>query len=160
MKWEKQDAIEREIYEALHEKDENGKTTERSQDLLDGLQTPCSVFVTFCTEEGYQRACEYNNQIDVNNPLVNEDMVVFDKFLGGEIQIQEAAAPSDIIWENRQLSWKERFFRGSVAVAIICLMLLASGAIIFVCSSLSFKLKNKYPNIICSGDHGFLQTEY
>lgn len=83
MKWEKVDAIEKEIHEALHEKDENNEPTEKAQDLLDGMQTPCSVFITFCTEEGYQRACEYNNVIDVNNPLVNADMVKFNKFLGG-----------------------------------------------------------------------------
>jgi len=160
MKWEKLDAIEREIYDALHEEGEDGKPSEQSQDLLDGLQTPCSVFVTFCTEEGYQRACEYNNQIDPSNPLVNQDMVIFDKFLGGEIEIHEASPPSDIIWENRQLSRNQRLFRGSVSFGVIAIMLFISGIIIFLCSSFSTQLKTKYPNIVCDGDHGFLASEY
>lgn len=87
-------------------------------------------------------------------------MVKFDKFLGGEIQIEAAAAPSDIIWENRQLSWNQRFIRGSVATLIISIMLLLSGVVIFLCQTTSLHLKNKYPNIPCAGDHGFLQTEY
>jgi hypothetical protein len=29
-------------------------------DLLNKMQTPCSVFATFETEEGYQRALNYN----------------------------------------------------------------------------------------------------
>jgi len=37
--------------------------------MLDKLQTPCSCFVTFETEEGYQRAKMYNElvQESVNN---------------------------------------------------------------------------------------------
>jgi len=158
--WDKVDKIEKEINDALHEKDETGQATTKAQELLDGLQTPCGVFVTFCTEEGHARACEYNNQIDPENPLCVENMVRFDKFLGGEINIEGAAAPSDIIWENRELSWKQRCVRGSVAVFAIGIMLLLSGVVIFLCQTTSLKLKNKYPSIPCAGENGFLATEY
>jgi hypothetical protein len=53
------------------------------------MQTPCSVFVTFETEEGVQRALAWNN-------------VPTCKFLGEDLDIQQASEPTDIIWENRQ----------------------------------------------------------
>lgn len=87
-------------------------------------------------------------------------MVIFEKFLGGEIEIQEASPPSDIIWENRQLSKGQRCFRGTISFGIIAFMLFVSGIIIFICSSFSTKLKTKYPNIVCDGQHGFLAREY
>lgn len=57
---------------------------------MDRLQLPCSVFVTFETEEGNNRALVYN---DSNNPQMD--------LLGEQIQIQDASEPTDIIWENR-----------------------------------------------------------
>ena len=33
----------------------------KDKDILDKLQTPCSCFVTFESEEGYQRAKMYND---------------------------------------------------------------------------------------------------
>jgi len=35
----------------------------KDEDTLDKLQRPCSIFATFKSEEGYQRALEYNNTI-------------------------------------------------------------------------------------------------
>lgn len=44
----------------------NGEINEKIKDphVLDELQTPCSVFVTFDTEEGYQRGKMYNELIE------------------------------------------------------------------------------------------------
>ena len=77
--------------------------------MIDHLQTPCSVFVTFETEEGYRRACKYNELVNPKSEFAVETMVKYDKFLGKEILVQEACEPSDIIWENRQYSESTRF---------------------------------------------------
>jgi len=106
------------------------------------------------------RAVSYNEQIDIESPLCVAEMVKFSKFLGGEIEIEGASAPSDIIWENRMLSWKTRCQRGTVSIIIIAILLFGSGVIMTICSSLSFSLKNKYPNLHCTGEHGFFNTEY
>lgn len=50
-----------------------------------------SLFVTFETEEGHARACAYNDYPK-------------EKILGQELDLQEASEPTDIIWENRQLT--------------------------------------------------------
>jgi len=61
------------------------------------LTTPCSIFMTFENEEGYQRACKYEETVAENNQF--EDIRLW---CGNhEIDVQEASEPSDIIWENR-----------------------------------------------------------
>lgn len=39
------------------------ESIKKDQVLLDKLQRPCSVFATFETEEGYNRALEYNKVV-------------------------------------------------------------------------------------------------
>jgi hypothetical protein len=48
-KWEKVDEINDKIDNSL-----------KNEKLLNELQTPCSVFMTFESEEGYNRAIGYN----------------------------------------------------------------------------------------------------
>lgn len=52
------------------------------QTLLDKLQRPCSVFVTFQQEEGYQRALNYNNVVEQIQGYRH-----YDHFLDEEIKI-------------------------------------------------------------------------
>lgn len=68
--------------------------------LLDKLQTPCSIFATFQTEEGYQRALNYNIVLE-ENP---EEYARYEYFLDQKIEIQPASEPTDIIWENRNFT--------------------------------------------------------
>lgn len=51
-KWDKLDEINEKITETI-----------KDADTLNKLQTPCSVFATFESEEGYNRATKYNEQI-------------------------------------------------------------------------------------------------
>ena len=68
---------------------------------LDNLQRPCTVFISFEAEEGYQRALLYNEVIDFRNKEdCTREMVVYNKFVGEDIQIEDAPEPTDIIWEN------------------------------------------------------------
>ena len=60
-KWAKAEEIDRSIEVCLAAPD--GK-------LLDQLQTPCSVFATFETEEGCQRALFYNKTVQL--PFLGE----------------------------------------------------------------------------------------
>ena len=65
------------------------------------MQRPCSVFATMETEEGYTRATLYNK-------CIADDYKHYDKFLGDDIELQEASEPTDIIWENRSFSPETR----------------------------------------------------
>jgi len=74
------------------------KNLKKDSVLLDQLQRPCAVFVTMNSEEGYNRAIQYNNSITL------EDFKMFKCFLGSEIEVEKAVEPSDIIWENRNFT--------------------------------------------------------
>jgi hypothetical protein len=74
--------------------------------------------------------------------------------------MQGAAGPSDIIWENRELSESTRFFRGVIAFLIIAIMLMISAVIIYILNQQSSNLMLKYPKIICLGDQGFFANMY
>jgi hypothetical protein len=138
--------------------------------ILDNMQRPCSVFVTFESEEGYERATRYNDWV---NPQSNEnvadvggltDYTHYEKILGEPIElgIQEASEPSDIIWENRQFTTKERKFKRMIVYMIILIMLCMSGAIIYVCTTRSTKLKTRYPMVDCKvieNEYGSLESE-
>ena len=71
-----------------------------------------------------------------------------------------AAGPSDIIWENRELSESTRFFRGVIAFLIIAIMLMISAVIIYILNQQSSNFMLKYPKITCLGENGFFATMY
>ena len=60
-----------------------------------------------------------------------------------------ASEPSDIIWENRHFSARQRRCKKVVAVLVIFLMLALSASIIFFCSKISTQLKARYPKTNC-----------
>ncbi len=79
--WKKLETINNKIQNSI----------KNDQKMLDKLQRPCSVFVTFESEEAYHRACEYNQTVEL------EDYAHYGSLLGQNIEIQEACEPSDII---------------------------------------------------------------
>ena len=93
---------------------ENG--IKHDQVFLDKMQRPCSIFVTFETEEGYENALQLKTVM-----------------LGQEIIIQPASEPSDIIWENRNISAASRFLKKIVVTIVIIFALAVSFMIIFFC---------------------------
>lgn len=95
---------------------------------MDKLQRPCSVFATFESEEGRARALRYNELVSDD-----DDFRHWGTMLGQEIDIQEAAEPSDIIWENRAYTDKQRKIKKGVITLVIMCMLGLSFSIIFVC---------------------------
>ena len=111
--------------------------------LLDRLQRPCSVFATFETEEGYNRALMYNEVVK------QPDYHKYAEFIGREIEIQPASEPTDIIWENRFFTEEQRRIKSIIVSIIIAILLSLSFTIIYICQKSSLALKNKYPKLNC-----------
>jgi len=109
--------------------------------LLDKLQTPCSVFATFETEEGCQRALYYNKTVQMD-------------FLGEELIIDEASEPTDIIWENRQYEPRDRFFKSLIVWVLVFFMLGVSAAVIYKCTLISNGAKFMFPVANCTAAAG------
>lgn len=72
------------------------------------------------------------------------------KFLGEQIKIEEAAEPTDIIWENREYSPHSRRVRTAIAWFVILIMLTISFLFIFSASVYGNKAKNMFPAAKCS----------
>ena len=131
--WDKLDEINRFIRLNL----------KKDSKLLDKLQRPCSVFVTMLTEEGYYRAVNYNDNVEM------EDFKKYDKFLSQHIYVKDAAEPTDIIWENRNYTRGERNIKKLAVAFIIFILLCISFSSIFLCQKASLAKKNKYPKVNC-----------
>jgi hypothetical protein len=95
------------------------------------------------TEEGYTRAQRYNESIKLN------DYKHYTKFLTQEIEVQEASEPTDIIWENRSITPRQRTFKRCIVYFVILIMLTISAVIIFVCTLSSNAKKFRYPKVDC-----------
>ena len=97
---------------------------------------PCVVFLTFEDEEGKNRALVYNE-----NPQMT--------FLGEELDINETAEPTDIIWENREYSDAQRTGKTIIAWCIISVMLIVAFFAIFKCSVIANTAESMYPIANC-----------
>jgi len=67
------------------------------------------------------------------------------KLLGEEIEISEAAEPTDIIWENREYSPRERSLRSCASWTVILIMLFCSFIVIFAASVYGNKAADMFP---------------
>lgn len=110
---------------------------------LEDCTRPCSVFMTFETEEGYQRATQFNDVVE-NSTLAEvqgQKMWLGDQ----EIDIQEASEPSDIIWENRRWTAWQRTKGEIVAALVIGFALLLSFAAVFAGRKMQAGVYARYP---------------
>ena len=110
---------------------------------LDKCTRPCSVFMTFESEEGYQRARQFDEIVKNSS---EQRLHNLDKWLDGHtIEIQEASEPSDIIWENRHIEPRTRTVREVVVTLVIGLALLLSFAVVFAGRKAQANVYAKYP---------------
>lgn len=98
----------------------------------------------FETEEGVTRARFLNEHVEEEKLPVN-----FATLLGAPLDLQPAAEPSDIIWENRWLSDATRRFRRVIVAIVIALMLAASASGIYLLQTKANELKTRYPQADC-----------
>jgi hypothetical protein len=110
---------------------------------LDKCTRPCSVFMTFESEEGYQRARQFDEIVKNSS---EQRLHNLDKWLDGHtIEIQEASEPSDIIWENRHIEPWTRTKREAVVALVIGLALLVSFGLVFAGRKAQADVYAKYP---------------
>lgn len=102
----------------------------------DLIQTPVRAFITFRTHEGYERCCKF-----MSNQKNAKKMTIF----GQPVQFREATEPSNIIWENLEVT-KATQKKRKVKVSIAILMFIVACFFLFVgLKATSGKNKQKYP---------------
>lgn len=111
---------------------------------IENFTTPCSIFMSFECEEGVNRALQFNKTVLANEEVSHLNLWL-DKFT---IDIQRASEPTDIIWENRQYTYKQRLFKGIFVTIFLVFLLACSFLMILLCSQSSQRLLNKFPSSI------------
>lgn len=66
--------------------------------------------------------------------------------MGQKLDIEEAAEPTDIIWENRRFSRWDRAVRSMIVVFCVAILLCISFVFIFLCSKASATPLLRYPS--------------
>jgi Tfp pilus assembly protein PilO len=66
------------------------------------------------------------------------------------LEIEDAAEPTDIIWENRHFTYSERFQRTIIVILVVFLLLFISFVFIFFCTKQAGAATLKYPAANCT----------
>jgi len=98
--------------------------------------TPVSAFVTFESEEGYQRALHMKNHDGT-------------EWLDMKMVASAAPEPTDIIWENRYVTNFSRLIRLCFVIVIILVLLAGSFSLIVAMKQQAVKNNTKYQQSNC-----------
>lgn len=99
-----------------------------------------AAFVIFETQEGYERACEIKPRLNWKNEVTSDKT-----FLDQPLFFKEAPEPTNIVWENRNVSYKTQFFRKIMVLLIIVLILVMAFVIFYTLKSFTAINNMKYP---------------
>ena len=111
------------------------------QTSRDDLTRPVAAFITFETQEGYERACNLRGVKNWKGKLTSAKHT----FNGQLIAFNEAPEPTNILWENRDVTPQKRLKRKAIVVSIIFLLLLAAFTVFFVLKQQTILNYKKYP---------------
>jgi len=104
---------------------------------FENLRTPVSVFIAFESEEGYNRALA----------IKENGMEVFWK--GEKLSFEAAPEPTDIIWENRQITRRQRLWNLVITVINTLILLAFSFWFIFFLKQKEYEAHVKYEEMDC-----------
>ncbi len=134
---ERGNAIMNQKFEKMREVEQ--KISNLKKDNYDKLTTPVCAFITFEEEDAYILAQAFESTRKEHlKQFMNENLV-----------FTEATEPTNIIWENRHFTDKDRFIRTIHAWLLIAVLVLISFAMIYFCKVQALKVAQKYPNVDC-----------
>jgi len=114
---------------------------------LQALTKPVSAFITFETQDGYERACELKGTEKCNGEVIADK-----EFDGAPLFFVEAPEPTNIIWEHRQITYKDQMFRTIVVSVIIVFLLFLAFMAFYTLKQQTVANYKKYPPTTnCSG---------
>jgi hypothetical protein len=107
----------------------------------DEIIRPVTAFISFETQEGYERAVKaWTLESHSGNVLNNHNSLLKDL-----IHLQRAPEPSNILWENLHVSRPQRIVRTIVVAIVIFLLLLGMFALFTALEVISVKNIGRYP---------------
>jgi len=117
------------------------------RDLYRDCVTPVSAFVTFEQEEGMERC------------LTLGDAQSRVRVLGEQVRVSKAAEPTDIVWENREVTKLSRFARFILIASAVSAIMVVCFATIVGLQQQTFHIKNKYQRVDCSDVEAVYSSE-
>lgn len=119
-------AIKLEKYDKMREI--NKKIDNLKAANLSKYNRPVTAFLTFENEEGLNRCKNYKDTVQ------QEEFKEIRELLGQELDFEDAAEPTDIIWENRHFTRWDRIKRTIIVCICVFILLSISFSFIFICS--------------------------
>lgn len=107
---------------------------------IQSLTKPVAAFITFETQDGFERACEFKHTISCQG-VISADH----EFDGEPLFFEDAPEPTNIIWEHRQITYKEQIFRTSIVYSIIVFLLFLAFMAFYTLKQQTIANYNKYP---------------
>lgn len=139
-------AIQGDKFDYMRKLDEQINDLKNNQ--FDKLCRPVSVFMTLETEEGYRRATTFEEGIE-SLPTMQRSVKYWFNDPNFTVDIQEASEPTDIIWENREYTSRQRTIKEVIVVIIIAICLLCAAFVILEGRKMQYNYVKKYPKYPC-----------
>lgn len=102
---------------------------------------PVAAFITFETQEGYERACNLKGTRNWKEQLVSAKH----SFMGEPLAMQEAPEPTNIIWENRDKTFTTQLKRKAIVVLVVIALLLGAFVGFYILKRQTVDNYLKYP---------------
>jgi hypothetical protein len=107
---------------------------------LQSLTKPVSAFITFETQDGFERACEFKGSFKCNGEIIADH-----EFDGAPLYFEDAPEPTNIIWEHRENSYSTQTRRTIIVTCVIMLLLLGAFFAFFYLKQVTVENYRKYP---------------
>ena len=114
---------------------------------LQSLTKPVSAFITFETQDGFERACEFKGSFKCNGEIIADH-----EFDGAPLYFEDAPEPTNIIWEHRENSYSTQMRRTIIVSGVILLLLLGAFFAFFYLKQITVANYRKYPPTTNCGD--------
>lgn len=108
---------------------------------LERITRPVAAFITFETQEGFERAKELTGKKNWKDEIVSSEYTL----LGEPLSMTQAPEPTNIIWENRDKSFQTKLKRKFIVVAIIIILLLGAFLAFYFLKRTTITNYRKYP---------------
>lgn len=117
---------------------------------MESLHTPVCAFITFTTQEAKERAMKYYSKYNEDgtsnsdyDPIISKDQ---------EMEVVDAPEPSNILWENLQVSkLRVQVNQGVVYFAIFVILAIVFGTMTLLKKTASDNQKMYPPRMPCAG---------
>ena len=116
------------------------KINEMKTHDLQSLTKPVAAFITFETQDGFERACEFKGKTRWNGDVVSDR-----EFDGCPLYFEEAPEPTNIIWEHRQNTAKKQLIKTAVVSVIIVFLLFLAFMAFYTLKQQTVANYKKYP---------------